>query len=99
MKVDIGIFSVNPNFRHDSNGYRAVLRSAEVRADLQRRADNVARAARGRLSGVGNEGSGVHLIADSFIGRNRAGATVIGMPMRLERKYRILGSSVDAGRS
>jgi hypothetical protein len=99
MKVDIGIFSVNPNFKHIPSGYRAVLRSAEVRADLQRRADNVARVARTRLAGLGNDGSGVRLIADTNVGRNRAGATVLGVPMRLERKYRILGSAIDAGRS
>jgi hypothetical protein len=99
MKVDIGIFNVNPNFKHIPKGYRAMLRSAEVRSDLQRRADNVAGVVRRQLSGLGNEGSGVRLIADTNVGRNRSGATVLGVPMRLERKYRILGSAIDAARS
>lgn len=82
-------------FRHNWQGYRVVLRSGEVRDELQGRANNVMRAARGRLP-TGNEGSGIRLIADTQVGRNRAGATVIGVPMRLEKRYRILGRSIDA---
>ncbi len=85
-------------FRHSWPGYRDVLRSGGVQADLQRRADAVAAMARRRLDALGNEGSHVRLIADTNVGRNRAGATVIGVPMRLEKRYRILGSAMDAGR-
>lgn len=84
-------------FKHSWPGYRQVLRSAEVRADMQRRATAVANQARGRLP-AGNKGSHITILADTAVGRNRAGATVIGVPMHLERKHRILGSSIDAAR-
>jgi len=85
-------------FDHSWPGYRAVLRSAAVRADLQARADAIAQVARTRVAATGNEGSHVTILADTTVGRNRAGATVIGVPMHLERKHRILGSAIDAGR-
>jgi hypothetical protein len=82
-------------FQHHWPGYRAVMRSTAVRTDMQRRADAVARVVRGRLP-AGNEGAHIRILADTTVGRNRAGATVIGVPMHLERKYRILGSAIDA---
>lgn len=80
-------------FKHQWPGYRDVLRSEAVRADLQTRADEVARSVRGRLP-TGYQSRGVYIIADTIVGRNRAGATIIGVPMRLEKKYRILGSAL-----
>lgn len=84
-------------FEHNWAGYRAILRSDGVRADLQRRADAVAQAARSRLP-RSYHGRNIRILADTTRGRNRAGATVIGVPMRLEKALRILGSSIDAAR-
>jgi hypothetical protein len=82
-------------FVHNSAGFRAVLRSDEVRGDLQRRADAVAHVVRNRLPPAGRP---IRIVADTTKGRNRVGATVLGVPMRLEKKYRILGSAIDAAR-
>lgn len=68
---------------------RAILRSEAVRADLVRRADNIAAAA-----GPGH-------IVDSQIGRNRARAAVITATfpaMRAEARDRNLTRAIDAGR-
>lgn len=81
-------------FKHNRAGYRAVMRSAETRSMLQARADNVRRAAEGQLPA----GTDVYLLADTTVGTNRAGATIIGVPMRLEQAHRILGSAIDAAR-
>lgn len=82
------------SFRHNRAGYRAVMRSKSVQQDLQRRADRVRAAAESQLPA----GSGVELLADTTVGRNRAGGTVLGVPMRLEVAQRILGSAIDAAR-
>lgn len=79
-------------YEHKWAGYRVVLTSHEVRAMLQHKADAVRRAAEAQLPA----GSDVYLLADTTVGSNRAGATVIGVPMRLEKSSRILGSSIDA---
>jgi hypothetical protein len=77
-------------FTIDSAGARALLRSDGVRADLDARAQRVKAAAEGQVD------SDVEIIADSYIGSGRAGATVIGVPMRIERRRRVLGGAVDA---
>lgn len=79
-------------FVHNRAGYRQVLRSDGVRAMLQHKADAVRSAAAGQVP------ADVELIADTTLGTNRAGGTVIGVPMRLEKSHRILGSAIDAAR-
>lgn len=66
MKID-----VNLNVRMKSAGARAVLTSPKVRADLERRAENVAAAAD---TGAGQDGA--HFV-DSQDGPNRARAAVV----------------------
>lgn len=66
-----------------------ILRSGEVRRDLERRAENIARAA-----GPGHR-------VDSEVGRNRARAAVITESfeaMRKEARNRNLTRAIDAGR-
>lgn len=75
-------------FKIRSAGAKELLRSDRVRGDLERRAGKVRAAAAGSTD--------AHLIADSYTGRGRAGATVIGVPMRQEVKERILGRAIDA---
>lgn len=84
-------------FRLLSDGARAVLRSDSVRADLERRAIRVAQAARGRAPGVFSRASG-GIVADSYTGSGRAGATVIGVPIDYEQENRTLGGAIDAAR-
>ncbi|WP_432159218.1 hypothetical protein [Streptomyces sp. bgisy153] len=82
-------------FRIDSAGAKELLRSDSVRQDLLQRAERVAQRVRGQARGVldhGDEG----IVADSYTGRGRAGATVIGVPMEEEARSRVLGSSIDA---
>lgn len=69
-------------------GARSLLRSDQVRADLQRRAESVQRAAQGQTE--------AELTADSYTGKGRAGATVIGVPLAQEQDQRILGGAIDA---
>jgi hypothetical protein len=84
-------------FRLTSRGMGALLKSDGVRDDLQARAERVARAVRSRTEGVLEHGPG-GIVADSYVGRRRAGATVIGVPMEVETASRPLGSSIDAAR-
>jgi len=79
-------------FEFSRAGYRAILRSDGVRDMLQDKADAVRQAAERHVP------DGVYLIADTNVGANRAGATVIGVPMRLEQAKRVLGSAIDAAR-
>lgn len=68
---------------------RDILRSDEVRRDLERRAENIA-----RVAGPGHE-------VDSEVGRNRARAAVFTATfdaMRDEATSRNLTRSIDAGR-
>lgn len=68
---------------------RDLLRSESVRADLERRAENIARAA-----GPGHK-------VDSQVGRNRARAAVIttsAEAMAAEARDRNLTRAIDAGR-
>lgn len=75
-------------FKILSPGARALLRSDGVRADMQRRADNVLRVAQGQTE--------AELTAQAVIGPGRAGASVYGVPLREESARRILGSAIDA---
>ena len=74
-------------------GYIKILRSPGVERMLQAKANRVKRAAEARL--VGED---VFLIADTNRGRNRVGATVIGVPMRIEADRRVLGNAIQAAR-
>ncbi|MFE5021400.1 hypothetical protein [Streptomyces sp. NPDC056690] len=84
-------------FRVNRAGLRELLKSDGVRADLEARARRVATAARARGDGVLDRGEG-GIVADSYTGRSRAGATVIGVPMDIEARDRVLGASIDAAR-
>lgn len=84
-------------FEINSEGAKALLRSEEVRADLQRRADAVANAARARAEGVLDHGEG-GIVADAYTGKSRAGATVIGIPLDVEHRDHVLGDALDAAK-
>lgn len=75
-------------FKISSAGARALLRSPGVRADMQRRADAVLRAAQPHTD--------AELRAEAVVGKGRAGATVFGVPLREEAARRVLGSAIDA---
>lgn len=81
-------------FKLDSAGARRILRSPGVQRDLQRRADRVKAAARAQITDLDDW----EVIADTRVGRNRAGALISGVPMRVEADRRILGSAIDAAR-
>lgn len=73
----------------NSKAVRDLLRSDAVESDMLRRAQAIARAAGDGMS------------ADSFVGRNRAGATAwtdTPEAMRAEATDRKLTSAIDAGR-
>lgn len=80
-------------FKLNSPGLRSILRGPEVRGMLQGKADRVKAAADAQMGG-----EGVDIIADTYVGRSRAGATVIGVPMRIEADRRVLGRAIDAAR-
>lgn len=84
-------------YRPNPPGMRDVLRSAGVRADLQRRADQVKAQADSVLADL--EGPHPEVVADSYVGSGRAGATVMGVPLPLEESRRILGTAIDAAGS
>lgn len=74
----------------NSQGVRELLKSNEIKADLQRRAEAIARAA------------GPGFIADSMVGPNRARASVGTTDidsMRAEAEDRVLTRAIDAGRA
>ena len=76
-------------FELNSKGIRQMLRSEEVRADMERRARNIAAAA-----GEGFE-------ADAYVGRNRARGDVFTATveaMRAEAEDMALTRAIDAGR-
>lgn len=85
-------------FRLLSPGARGVLRSDGVRGDVERRAELVARAVRGRAPGVLARHGPQGIVADSYTGAGRAGSTVIGVPLDYEREHRVLGGAIDAAR-
>ncbi|SFD14401.1 hypothetical protein [Streptomyces aidingensis] len=84
-------------FRLNGRGVRELLRSEGVRQDLERRAEAVAQQVRGRAPGVLSAHPG-GIAADSYTGRGRAGATVIGVPLDYEEEHRPLGGAIDAAR-
>lgn len=80
----------NPRVKMNAKGARAILQSAEVQAELGRRARNVALAA-----GPGME-------ASVRVGANRARASVItgtAAARRAEATSKALTRALDAGRS
>ena len=79
-------------YKHNLAGYHELMRSDGVRDMLQEKANRVHEAASGQVP------TDVYLLADTTRGRTRAGATIIGVPMRLEKRHRILGSAIDAAR-
>lgn len=79
-------------YEHKRAGYLAVMTSGYVRKMLAHKAEAVRRAAEAQLPA----GSDVYLLADTTTGRTRAGATIIGVPMRLEKSHRILGAAISA---
>lgn len=81
--------ATGPKVKLNSQGVRALLRSTEVRNDLERRARRIAAAA----------GDGME--AESSIGRNRARASVWTATieaMRAEADEMALTRALDAGR-
>lgn len=80
-------------FQLNSPGMREILRSDGVQQLLQAKAGKVKAQVDAELAG-----EGLNIIADTQVGRNRAGATVIGVPMRIEADRRILGRAIDAAR-
>ncbi|MFG2618030.1 hypothetical protein ACGFXC_10420 [Streptomyces sp. NPDC048507] len=86
------------SFRPDKDGMRKILTSEDVRKDLLRRAEKIADRVRHTTdTGVFSRAPG-GIIADSYTGRERAGATVIGVPLAYEADHRPLGAAVDAAR-
>ncbi len=88
--ADVGLI----RFKLDSSDARAILRSNRVRVDLHARALKVAATADVQLAAL--DGPYPALKVTSDIGPGRAGATVTGVPMPLERSRRILGGAIDA---
>lgn len=84
-------------FKLNSKGVREVLRSPEMEAELRRRAERVAQAARPNAKYT--DGHPIPLIVESSQGRNRARATVFAPGgLTAEADNRFLGSAVDAAR-
>lgn len=86
-------------FRYSSAGYREVLRSDGVRADLQRRADQVAAVAGPQFAEEDVWGDPVRVETSSYVGANRASASVAAIhpaAMAIEKERRILGGAIDA---
>lgn len=81
-------------FKHNRAGYRKILQSDGVAADLQRRANKVKAAIDARY----DQPRGWVITADTIVGRNRARALISGVPMAEENAERILGSALDAAR-
>lgn len=79
-------------FEHNPKGYREILRSEAVRRVVLAKAQRVAAVAAREVP------DGWWVRADTTTGRTRVGATVMGVPTRLERSKRILGRAMDAAR-
>lgn len=88
--ADVGLI----RFKLDSGGAKAILRSEAVRADLHVRAERVKVAAEPQLAALDSPYPSLKVTSD--IGPGRAGATVTGVPLPLERSRRILGGAIDA---
>lgn len=81
----------------NSAGVRAVLRSPEMQAELRRRAESVANAA--RPNAKYSDGDPIPLVVEVKEGRNRARATVFAPGgLVAEADHRFLGSALDAAR-
>ncbi|MBB4935649.1 hypothetical protein F4561_006558 [Lipingzhangella halophila] len=88
-------------FRHSSSGYQAVMKGEGVESDLQRRADAVRGVAAPQFAARYHYGDPPEVIADTYIGQSRAGATIIAVhpeSLAIERRHRILGGAIDAAR-
>jgi hypothetical protein len=83
----------------DHSGMAAMLKSGEVRAELTRRAERIADAARQRAPvETGAYRDGIHVEQDTT---DRAKVLVVAEDWKssiLEARLRILGSAIDAGR-
>lgn len=89
-------------FRINSRGAAALLKSQDVRADLERRAQAVAEQA-GPLFRQALADSGtpepVRMVADSYVGRSRAGATAIAVhpgSLRVEQEHGYFRAAISA---
>ncbi len=82
-------------FQLNSRGMGELLRSKGVRDLLQSKANKVADAVKADMA---NEDGDWRVFADTQIGKTRAGATVHGVPMRVEADRRVLGRALDAAR-
>lgn len=94
--------NVIESFRVDSAGAAALLKSNGVRNDLLRRATAVANWARphyeAALADSGTD-TPVRVIADTYIGRTRAGATVIAVhprSLRVEQEHGYFRGALSA---
>lgn len=88
-------------FKHSSRGYQNVMKSAGMRADLQRRADQVKQVAGPQFDVADDDlwGTPVEVIADTYVGKSRAGGTVVAVhpaALKIESERRILGGAIDA---
>lgn len=86
-------------FRHSSAGFRAVMRSNGVRADLERRAEQIAAVAGPQFADEDLSGEPVTMDTSSYVGTNRASASVAAVhpaAMVIEQRKRILGGAIDA---
>lgn len=81
-------------FVMNSGGARNLLRSEGVRLDLLARAERVGAVADAELATLDAPYPAVAV--DSHTGRGRSAATVLGVPLPLERARRILGGAIDA---
>lgn len=75
-------------------GAIVLMRSDGVRSDLEGRARRVKAVVDAELATL--DAPYPQVVADTTVGATRAGATVIGVPMPLERSRRILGQALDA---
>lgn len=86
----------------NKGGYRALLGSAEVQGDVQRRADAIARSAESKLSpDWGRPAKDPHFTVEEFHGTFTTGRTVFAHTEHAKRsqsKSNTLLNSLDAGR-
>ena len=75
-------------------GYRAIMRGQPVQAILQAKANRVAAELRSELAGEDDW----EIVSDVRVGRNRAGALVSGVPLRIELERRIMARALHAAR-
>lgn len=80
-------------------GLEALLKAPEIQAELQRRANRVKAALGAKFTAAAHYGTPPEVIADTYVGKSRAGATVVVVhpeALEIEKKYRYLGSAIDA---